>query len=150
MAQTLVSLYVHIIFSTKHRAELIAPEIENDLFAYSGGIANNNNSKLLAAGGTTNHIHLLVSMSKKIALSEFIGDIKRDSSKWIKTKGEAYRNFHWQDGYGAFSVGYTQIDDVKRYIANQKTHHAKVSFENEFRYFLKKYNVEYDERYIWN
>jgi len=126
MAQTLVSLYVHIIFSTKHRSDLIALEIENDLVAYIGGIANNNNSKLLAAGGTTNHIHSLVSMSKKIALSEFAGDIKRDGSKWIKTKESKYRNFQWQDGYGAFSVSYTQIDDVKRYIANQKTHHAKV------------------------
>jgi len=150
MAQTLVSLYTHIIFSTKHRADLILSEVENDLFGYIGGIANNNNSKLLAANGTTNHIHLLVSMTKNISLSEFVGDIKRDSSKWIETSGAAYRDFHWQDGYGAFSVGYTQLNDVKKYIANQKTHHAKISFEDEFRYFLKKYDVGYDERYIWD
>jgi putative transposase len=150
MAQTLVKLYAHIIFSTKHRADLILPEIENDLFAYIGGIANNNNSKLIAANGTKNHIHLLISISKNIALSEFVGDIKRDSSKWIKTKDNSYRNFQWQDGYGAFSVGYTQIDDVKKYIANQKEHHAKINFEDEFRYFLKKYNVEFEERYVWS
>lgn len=150
MAQTLVSLYVHIIFSTKHRADLILPEVEEDLFAYIGGISNNNASKLLAANGTANHIHLLVSISKNIELSRLVGDIKRDSSKWIKTKGNPYRNFHWQDGYGAFSVGYTQIEQVKKYIANQKEHHTKISFEDEFRYFLKKYDVDYDERYIWD
>ena len=150
MAQTLVKLYVHVIFSTKNRADFIKPEIEEELFAYIGGITNNNKSKLLEANGTMNHIHLLVSMSKNIELSELVGDIKRDSSKWIKTNGAAYRNFHWQDGYGAFSVGYTQIEDVKNYIASQKEHHRKISFEDEFRYFLKKYDVEYDERYVWD
>ncbi len=146
MAQTLVKLYVHIIFSTKNRANLILPEIEEELFAYFGGISNNNNSKLIAAGGTENHLHLLVSMSKNIELSQLVGDIKRDSSKWIKTKGNMYRTFQWQDGYGAFSVGYTQI----KYIANQKSHHSKISFEEEFRYFLNKYDVDYDERYVWD
>lgn len=150
MAQTLVKLYIHIIFSTKHRANSILPEIEKELFAYIGGISNNNKSKLLAANGTKNHIHLLISMSKNIGLSELVGYIKRDSSKWIKTKGISYRNFGWQDGYGAFSVGYTQIEEVKKYIANQKEHHAKIGFEDEFRYFLNKYNVEYDERYVWD
>ena len=150
MAQTLVKLYIHIIFSTKHRADLILPDVEEELYAYFGGIANNNNSKLLAGGGTANHVHLLVSMSKNISLSEFVGDLKRDTSKWIKTKSGISPNFHWQDGYGAFSMGYTQLEDVKKYIANQKEHHAKVSFEDEFRYFLKKYGVEYDERYVWD
>lgn len=150
MSQTLVELYIHVIFSTKNRVDLISPEIEEELRAYLGGIANGNNSKLLAANGTANHLHLLVSMSKNISLSEFVGDIKRDSSKWIKTKGVRYKNFGWQDGYGAFSVGHTQISDVKRYIANQKIHHKKIGFEDEFRYFLKKYNVDYNERYVWD
>lgn len=150
MAQTLVSLYVHIIFSTKYRQNLILPETEPELFAYMGGIANNNKSKLLAAGGTANHVHLLASLSKNIGLSEFVGDIKRDSSVWIKSQDSHYGRFHWQDGYGAFSVGYTQLGAVKRYIARQKEHHAKVTFEDEFRYFLKKYGVEYDERYVWD
>lgn len=150
MAQTLVKLSVHIIFSTKNRADLISPEIEEELFSYIGGISNNNQSKLLAANGTKNHVHLLVSMSKNIELSELVGDIKRDSSKWIKTKGKDHGQFQWQDGYGAFSVGYTQIEDVEKYIANQKTHHAKISFEDEFRYFLNKYDMDYDERYVWD
>jgi putative transposase len=150
MAQTLVSLYVHVIFSTKNRADLIQPNVEEELWSYIGGILNNNKSKLLASNGVENHIHLLMSLSKNIALSELIGDVKRDSSKWIKTKGNEYQNFQWQDGYGAFSVGYTQLDDVKEYIAKQKIHHAKTSFEDELRYFLDKYEVEFDERYIWD
>ena len=150
MAQTLTSLYVHIIFSTKYRKNIIQAEVEPGLFSYMGGIANNNKSKLLAAGGTANHVHLLASLSKNIALSEFVGDIKRGSSVWIKDQGIRYSKFHWQDGYGAFSVGYTQLNAVKRYIARQKEHHARVSFEDEFRYFLKKYGVEYDERFVWD
>ncbi len=150
MAQTLVKLYIHIVFSTKNRANLILSEIEEELFAYIGGIANNNNSKLIAANGTENHIHLLISMSKIIELSELVGDIKRSSSKWIKTKGISFHSFQWQDGYGAFSVGYTQIEDVKKYIANQKIHHEKNTFEDEFRYFLRKYDMDYDERYVWD
>lgn len=150
MAQTLVSLYVHIIFSTKNRVGIIAPEIEPELFAYIGGILNNNKSKLLAANGTADHVHLLISLSKNLALSELVGDIKRDSSVWIKKQDSRFHSFHWQDGYGAFSVGHTQIADVKKYIANQKEHHAGNSFEDEFRYFLNKYEMDYDERYVWN
>ena len=132
MAQTLVSLYVHIIFSTKHRADLILPAIENDLFAYLGGIANNNQAKLLAAGGTENHVHLLVSTSKNIALSELVGDLKRDSSKWIKTKGKEFENFHWQDGYGAFTVSASSVPDVIAYIRNQREHHRTISLQEEY------------------
>ena len=150
MAQTLVSLYVHIIFSTKNRANMISPEAEDSLYGYIGGILNNNSSKLLIANGTANHSHLLISLSKNIALSELIGYVKRDSSKHIKTIDDEFSRFQWQDGYGAFSVGYTQIEEVKKYIANQKIKHGKRTFENEFRYFLNKYNVEYDERYVWD
>ncbi len=117
MAQTLTSLYVHVIFSTKNRENLILPEIEQELFAYIGGILNNNESKLLSANGTENHIHLLISASKNLGLSKLIGSVKRDSSKWLKTKGKDFHNFQWQDGYGAFSIGHTQIEVVKKYIA---------------------------------
>ncbi|HKS42582.1 MAG TPA: IS200/IS605 family transposase [Blastocatellia bacterium] len=150
MAQTLVNLLVHIIFSTKHRADLIEPEIEGELFAYMAGIVNNNKSKLIIAGGTKNHVHLLVSLGKTISLSELVGDIKRDSSKWLKTKNATFQGFYWQDGYGAFSVGQSQLERVKDYIARQKEKHATRSFEDEVRAFLKKYGVEYDERYIWD
>jgi len=150
MAQTLVSLLIHVIFSTKHRADLITPEIEPELFAYLGGIARNHHSPLLAGNGTSNHVHLLLSQSKTVALSELIGDLKRDSSKWLKSKGRQFADFHWQDGYGAFSIGQSNLAAVKTYIARQKEHHRQRTFQEEFLAFLKKYNVEYDERYIWD
>ena len=130
IAQTLVSLQVQVIFSTKSRKELITPEVEPDLFAYIGGILNNNKSKLIAANGTSDHVHLLISLSKNIGLSEIIGDIKRDSSVWIKTQDSQFKNFHWQDGYAAFSIGQSQVKTVKNYIARQKIKHAKVDFKN--------------------
>lgn len=115
MAQTLVSLMVHVIFSTKNREQLLAPEIEPELFAYIGGILKNNESRLLDAGGTSDHVHLLISQSKTIALSALMKDVKKDSSSWIKTKGREFRNFHWQDGYGAFSnrpIGPSQFEEI--------------------------------------
>ncbi len=136
MPQSLVKTLLHIIFSTKNRAALITPKIEPDLFKYMSGIIENNSSKLLLANGTSDHIHLLVSLGKTISVSELIGDIKRDSSKWIKLQDQSLADFYWQEGYGAFSVGYTQIEEVKTYIAAQKEHHAKVGFQNEFLYFL--------------
>ncbi len=150
MAQTLIKLYIHIIFSTKNRINIISPEIEDSLYRYVGGILNNHKSKLLIANGTANHSHLLVSLNKNILIPDIVGDIKRDSSKYIKTLDEEFRKFQWQDGYAAFSVGHTQIEDVRRYIANQKPHHQKQNFEDEMRMFFRKYEIEYDERYVWD
>lgn len=110
---------------------MITPKIETELFAYIGGIAANNNSKLVVANGTTNHIHLLILLSKTIGLSELIDDIKRNSSRWIKTKDDRFKTFGWQDGFAAFSVGQTQLPMVKEYIANQKGKHGKQKFEGE-------------------
>ena len=150
MAQTLVSLMVHVIFSTKNREPFITPEIEPELFAYIGGILKNHESRLLDAGGTADHVHLLISQSKNIALSALLKDVKKDSSSWIKTKGSIFRNFHWQDGYGVFSIGGSNISGLKEYIANQKEHHRRKSFQEELVQFLDAYGIEYDERYLWN
>ncbi len=150
MPQSLVKLLVHVVFSTKNRANLITPEIEEGLFGYMHGIVENNKSKLILANGTTNHVHLLISLGKVLSISELVGDIKRDSSVWIKTKGSQFNNFHWQEGYGAFSVGQTQVADVVKYIANQKEHHKDKDFENEMRGFYRKYEIEFDERYVWD
>jgi putative transposase len=117
MAQTLVSLLVHLVFSTKNRADVITPEVEPDLFAYLSGTINQLDSRCLASGGTANHVHLLVSLSKNHALSWAVGEIKKASSKWIKTKGAGFRQFGWQDGYGAFSIGQSNVTALKRYIA---------------------------------
>ena len=150
MAQTLTSLLVHVVFSTKHRADLIAPEIEPELFAYMGGILENEKSVLMASGGTANHVHLLISQAKTIALSDLMKEIKQSSSKWIKTQGDQFANFHWQDGYGGFSVGQSQVPTLREYFGKQKIHHGHQLFEDEFRVLLKKYEVEYDERYVWD
>ncbi|HMO80911.1 MAG TPA: IS200/IS605 family transposase [Pyrinomonadaceae bacterium] len=150
MSQTLVTLCVHVVFSTKNRMNLIDPKIEERLFAYIGGIANNHGSKLIAAGGTANHVHLLISLGKTVALSVLVGHIKRETSAWFKNTKFGTKLFAWQDGYGAFSVGPTQIGSLKKYIGTQKEHHHGASFEDEMRYFLRKYSVEFDERYVWD
>jgi putative transposase len=150
MAQTLVSMMVHVIFSTKNREPLITPEIEPELFAYIGGILKSNEARLLDAGGTADHLHLLISQSKNVALSKLMKDVKKDSSLWLKTKGSVFRNFHWQDGYGGFSIGKSQVPSLKKYIANQKEHHRKRSFQEELIKFLDAYGIAYDERYLWN
>lgn len=150
MPQSLFKILVHIVFSTKNRADLISPEIETALFGYIHGIVENNASKLIVAGGTANHIHLLVSLGKKVDVPELLGDIKRDSSSWIKRQDKSCANFYWQKGYGAFSIGQSQVETVVNYIKRQKEHHTKRNFRAEFRILLKKYEIEYDERYVWD
>jgi REP element-mobilizing transposase RayT len=149
MAQTLVSLLVHVIFSTRNRQSLITPEVEPQLFAYIGGILKNNTSRLIDAGGTADHVHLIISQSKNISLSSLMKDVKKDSSVWIKTKSATFRDFHWQDGYGAFSISKADLSGLKKYLANQKDHHRKRSFKEELINFLDEYGMEYDERYLW-
>lgn len=150
MGQSLVKNYIHIVFSTKYRRPIIDEEIENELYKYLGGTCNSLDCNVLIVGGYYDHIHILCMLSKNISLVELVKKIKAHSSKWIKTRGEKYSSFYWQDGYGAFSVNPAQIDIVKNYIANQKEHHNKKNFKKEFKLFLKKYEVEYDEKYVWD
>lgn len=150
MAQTLVSLLVHLVFSTKHRRDFITPEIEPHLYSYLGGIARNHQSRLIAAGGTANHVHLLVSQSKNIPLCDLLAELKKSSSAWIKTQDAALVSFHWQDGYGPFSIGASQVPAVKAYLARQKQHHRKKTFEEELIQFLEKYGIEYKKEYLWD
>lgn len=150
MGQTLIKNYIHIVFSTKNRKPLITEEIEEELFAYIVGICNNLECYSVQVGGYLNHIHILCHLSKKITLSKLVETVKANSSKWIKTKGKEFQDFYWQNGFGAFSVGYKNVDPVLNYIANQKEHHRKKEFQDEFRTILKKYEVEFDERYVWD
>lgn len=150
MGQSLVQNYIHIVFSTKHRQTLIHPPVEQELHSYLGGICNRLECQSIIVGGYTDHIHILCKLSKKIALMKLVEEVKSHSSKWIKTKGNDYNNFYWQDGYGAFSVNSSEVDKVISYISNQHVHHSNNNFQNEYRSFLKKYQVEYDERYVWN
>ena len=148
MAQTLTKVYIHVVFSTKNRDDLIAPEFEKELFAYIGGVLRKHNSVLIAANGTENHGHLLISQSKNISLSDLLRELKKASSLWIKTKNSVFKNFQWQAGFGAFSIGQSQIETVMNYIAGQKEHHRTELFEDEYRKFLQKYEVDFDEQYF--
>jgi putative transposase len=150
MSQSLTKLSTHIVFSTKYRQPLIDVGIEAELHAYLGGVCNIMDCIPVKVGGYTDHIHILCILSRKVALMDLLEEVKKRSSKWIKEKGEAYENFYWQNGYGAFAVNPSELDVVIRYIANQHQHHEKRTFQEEYRGFLKKYNVEYDERYVWD
>lgn len=150
MPQSLVKNCLHLIFSTKHRVHLLDEEIQPEMFRYIGGILKQLDCVPAQVGGYNNHIHALFLLNKNLSLVKVVEEAKSHSSRWVKTKGEAYRNFYWQNGYGAFSVNPSEIDKVIAYIMNQKEHHRKVSFEDECRAFLKKYGVEYDERYVWD
>ncbi|MBS1758853.1 MAG: IS200/IS605 family transposase [Bacteroidetes bacterium] len=150
MSQSLSKLFVHIIFHTKYSHDLIDEVVQPELYAYIGGIINENQSQAIRINGTQNHIHILAVMSKNISLAKFVEEIKRNSSRWIKTKGIQYQNFKWQGGYAGYSVSQSVVDRVKKYIENQKEHHQKVSFEEEYIAFLKEYNIDYDEAYLWN
>jgi len=149
MSQSLSKVYVHITFSTKDRQHLIDENIKESLFQYLGGICKGLECNPVQVGGHTDHVHILCLLSRKIAQMDLLEELKKQSSKWIKTQGIAYSNFYWQDGYGIFSVNPTQVNIVVEYIKNQAEHHKTMSFQDELRAFLKKYKVEYDERYIW-
>jgi REP element-mobilizing transposase RayT len=129
---------------------IITPEIEKDLYKYIAGILRNLNCPALIVGGHKNHIHILISLSRTLTISTVLQKVKKDSSKWVKTKGNKYRKFYWQNGYGVFSVSQSQIDSVITYIENQKYHHSKKVFKKEYLELLQKHKVEYDERFIWD
>ena len=150
MPQSLVKNYIHIIFSTKYREELIYPPAEDELYAYLGGECKRLDCQPIRIGGYTDHVHVLCKLSQKIALMKLVEQIKSHSSKWMKTKRDDLINFYWQDGYGAFSVNPAEVERVITYIENQKEHHSKITFQNEYRAILKRYQVEYDERYVWD
>ena len=150
MSQSLSCMLVHIIFSTKMRRPLIQSGIRNDLHRYMVGIAQTLDSYVHEIGGVEDHIHLLISLPRTLTLSKLVEEVKKGSSKWVKTKGEAYKDFSWQKGYGAFSIGQSNFVALRKYIQNQAEHHKKISFQDEFRAFLKKYGVGYDEKYLWD
>ena len=150
MGQSLVKNYLYIVFSTKHRQEIIHSPVKEELHAYLGGICKKLECPPIIVGGYTDHVHILCMLSKKIALMKLLEEVKSHSSKWMKSKAKTLEHFYWQDGYGAFSVNPSEVDTVINYIVNQKEHHHQKSFQEEYRAFLKKYNVEYDERYVWD
>lgn len=150
MSQSLVQIYVHIIFSTKNREALLQDkEFRAKAHAYLAGICKNLGCPALVIGGVEDHVHILCRLGKTIEIATLVRELKRDSSKWIKENNTALDDFHWQAGYGAFSVSPSHIDALVKYIRNQEEHHHRESFQDEFRWICKKYGVEFDERYVW-
>ena len=149
MAQSLSKLYIHIVFHVKNNKILIRTEDEEELYAYIGGIIKANESIPIKINGVGNHIHILAIMSKNLSLSKFVEEIKRNSSRWIKSKGDYYQFFAWQGGYAGFSVSQSIVSKVEKYIDNQKEHHRKQTFQAEYVKFLQEYNINFDEKYLW-
>ena len=149
MPQSLARVIVHLVFSTKHREPIIDAAIEADLHAYLGGVAKRLGSIPLAVGGIEDHVHLACTLPRTATIAELVQELKQASSKWTKTRGGSYASFAWQSGYGAFSVGESQLPDLVRYVAHQREHHRQEPFEDEYRAILR-YHVEYDERYVWD
>jgi len=150
MGQSITKNYHHIVFSTKNRQPFIQAPFESTLHAYLGGICNHLDCPPIKIGGYFDHVHLLVLFSKKITLVKFMAELKANSSRWAKTQGDELNNFYWQDGYGSFSVNPSEVDVVVKYIANQRAHHQNKTFQEEYRAILKKYKIDFDERYIWD
>ncbi len=149
MPQSLAQLYVHLVFSTRGRARLIPAELQPRLHAYLAATSNALDCPAIKAGGMPDHIHLLFRLSRKICLSDAVKAAKVESSKWMKTEG-GVRDFAWQAGYGAFSVSASDVGEVTDYICNQPHHHHQRSFQDEFRRLLQRYQLEYDEAYVWD
>ena len=149
MGQSLSNILTHIIFSTKDRQSFIHERIELRLYHYIKAICQDHECPLLQIGAISDHVHLLVNLSRKHTLSKFVNEIKSHSSKWIKTIDKDSQNFAWQSGYGAFSVGQLEYQKVMDYIFNQKEHHKVISFQEEYLRFLKTYGMNDDEKYLW-
>ena len=151
MPQSLAQVHIHIIFSTKKRMPfLVDAEIRKEMCAYLASIMKAYESPAQIVGGTADHIHILCALSRSAAVARVIGEAKRNSSKWIKTKGGDLELFQWQNGYGAISVSFSKIAEVREYIADQMNHHKKMSFQEEFRLFLRKHSLDFNEAYVWD
>ncbi|MFT3881708.1 MAG: IS200/IS605 family transposase [Gemmatales bacterium] len=150
MPQSLSSVLIHLVFSTKNRQPLITPAIEQELFKYLAVELHNMGCPSLTINGTSDHIHILFTLSRTQSIANVVKSIKGSSSRSIKPRSAELRAFEWQAGYGAFSIGRSQVVQVKRYIARQKVHHRKISFQDEVRALLQKYEVKYDEKYVWD
>ena len=151
MSQSLSKIIVHAVFSTKDRRPLLRDlVVREELHKYLGGILQHLDCQPIIAGGVADHVHILCALARTITASEMVKELKRGSSIWIKTKGSDYHDFAWQNGYGIFSIGASQIPTARKYIENQERHHATISFQDEFRDFLKRYEINFDERYVWD
>jgi REP element-mobilizing transposase RayT len=150
MPQSLSYLLIHVVFSTKDRAPVLASSIRPALHAYLATVARNADCECYRVGGIADHVHLAIRLSRTMTTAKLVEELKTSSSKWLKTQSPALAAFAWQRGYGAFSVGLSDLSALREYIDNQEEHHRKRTFQDEYRAFLTKYGIEYDERYVWD
>jgi REP element-mobilizing transposase RayT len=151
MAQSLSKILAHTVFSTKDRRRFLREEsLRDELHRYLGGILVKLGCQPVIVGGVEDHVHMLSTLSRTCQVAEMVKEAKRGSSLWLKTKKPDLHDFAWQNGYGAFSIGFSQIGAARKYIAGQEAHHRRVSFQDEYRDFLRRYDVEFDERYVWD
>lgn len=149
MSHTYVSCHVHCVFSSKGRRKSIPEDVAERLWAYMGGIARENGMAALAVGGAADHAHLLLSLPATMTIAKALQLVKGGSSKWLHDTFPTMTDFAWQEGYGAFSVGVSQVEATVAYIRSQRAHHGETSFEEEYVAFLKRHGIEYDERYVF-
>jgi REP element-mobilizing transposase RayT len=150
MPQSLSNVIIHLIWSTKNRQPWLEPGIREKIHAFLAGAVRQCDCEAYRVGCVADHVHLAVRLSRNLAVADLVKDIKTASSKWLKTQDPALKEFSWQQGYGAFSVGMSQKDSLIRYIDRQEEHHKTQTFQDEYRAFLNKYGIEYDERYVWD
>lgn len=151
MAQSLARILVHVVFSTKNRRPFLRETgLRHQLHQYLGGIFRNLEGHPIIVGGVQDHAHLLGGLSRTCTPAELVKELRRGSSLWVKEREAGLQDFAWQNGYGMFSIGASQIEEVERYIAGQEVHHRQVSFQDEFRRLLERHQLDYDERYVWD
>jgi REP element-mobilizing transposase RayT len=151
MPQSFAQIYIHIVFSTKYRQPFFQDlEKIHYLYAFIAGLCNKRHCNAIQVGGYIDHVHILCSLSRTKTIADLVKEIKTVSTSWIQTNLSNAKKFHWQDGYGVFSVSQSQLEIVRQYILSQKEHHEKQLFQNEFRKLLINYNIKFDERYVWD
>ena len=151
MPQSLAKILVHTVFSTKERRPFLRDKpLREELHRYLGGILINHDCQPLLIGGVEDHVHILSTLARTCQAAELVKEVKRGSSLWLKTRSPQLSDFAWQNGYGMFSIGFSQVEGAKGYIAGQEAHHRKMSFQDELRALLRRYQIEFDERYVWD
>ncbi|MBN1866842.1 IS200/IS605 family transposase [Candidatus Sumerlaeota bacterium] len=150
MPQSLAKVYVHAVFSTKERMACLTPALCAELYPYAATVLGNMDCPCIQVGGAADHVHILCALSKTLSVADFIEEIKKPTSKWLKRKGAAFGRFQWQNGYGAFSVSQSQARRVTEYIRNQPQRHKRLTFQEEFQALLRKHEIPFDERYVWD
>jgi putative transposase len=150
MPQSLSKVIIHIIFSTKDREPWLEREVRSRMHGYVATICSDLNAEAFLVGGVADHLHVVTTLPRTLSQADLVEAMKKTSSKWIKSLDPKYRGFYWQRGYGAFSVSPSQLGAVLKYVEGQEAHHRTRSFQEEYREFLRKYDVTFDERYVWD